>query len=90
VEYYAGGMYTQFTTTAYAPERLNEECEYILEVYGDNDNLLYESDTLNYKTSNKTIAVDITGQQYIKLVCHQTEASVSGNSGILFKNAQFK
>lgn len=90
VEYYAGGMYTQFTTTAYAPERLNEECEYILEVYGDNDNLLYESDTLNYKTSNKTITVDITGQQYIKLVCHQTEASVSGNSGILFKNAQFK
>lgn len=90
VEYYAGGMYTQFVATAYAPERLNDECEYILEVYGDNDNLLYESDTLNYKTSSKTITVDITGQQYIKLVCHQTEASVSGNSGILFKNAQFK
>lgn len=90
VEYYAGGMYTQFTANAYAPERLSDECEYVLEVYGDNDNLLFASDTLNYKTSNKTITVDIANQQYIKIVCHQTEAASSGNSGILLKDVQFK
>ena len=90
VEYYSGGTYTQFTANVYAPERLSDECEYILEVYGDNDNLLFESDTLNYKTSNKLIVVDITGQQYVKIVCHQTETSPSGNSGIVLKDAQFK
>lgn len=88
IEYLAGSNYNTFTTTLYAYD-LNDKLEYTLEVYGDNDQLLYKLDSLNYKTSGEAVSVDIAGQEYIKIVLHQVDGKTNGYNGILLKNAQF-
>lgn len=93
-EFLAGGQYTTFTATIALPDDIGEYASGCLEVYGDNDTLLYSSNDMDYKSDALSIRVDITGQQYIKLV-----GAGSGNGHtyhgsnsfpILIKNAQFK
>lgn len=66
VEYYIGDQYTTHTFT-YAPRsEMSAKYNGLLKVYGDNNALLWKSDTINYKTSAQNVSVNITGHQYIK------------------------
>ncbi len=93
-EFLADGQYSTFTATIALPHDVGEYASGSLQVYGDDDNLLYTSDEMDYKSSAIDISVDISGQQYIKLI-----GAGSGNGHtyhgstsfpILIKNAQFK
>lgn len=93
-EFLAGGQYTTLTATIALPDDVGKYAIGCLEVYGDNDTLLYSSDDMDYKSDAISVRVDISGQQYIKLV-----GAGSGNGHtyhgsnsfpILIKNAQFK
>lgn len=69
VEYYVGGEYTLLTFTVAPEESMGKSFEGTFQVYGDDDDLIYESDTFNYKSSEENVSVDITGQEYIRLSC---------------------
>lgn len=86
MEFYAGGEYNTFTATIAPREKMQDVAEFEIEVYGDDDVLL-SSESLNYKTSPITMEVDISGQNYVKIVAVKTEGY---DGSILFKNAQFK
>lgn len=79
VEYFVGGNYSTFSATIAPAEGFGTETEYYLEVYGDNDNLLATSNYIDYKTSPFEFSVDISGQQYVKLVlCKESERISTG------------
>ena len=80
VEFYAGGQYKTLTMTLAPGERFSDDSEKVLEIYGDDDTLL-DSFEVNYKTSPTEISVDISGQNYIKLV----SAKQKGLSSFLCK-----
>ena len=87
-EYYAGGAYSTLSFT-YAPIiGFSENIDAWIEVYGDDDELLY------YKSSPETVSVNVTGQQYVKIMAcsnynHQSIVGLPKGS-ILFKNAEFR
>lgn len=95
VEYFVGGSYNTFSATIAPAKGFGTETEYYLEVYGDNDNLLATSDYIDYKTSPFEFSVDISGQQYVKLVlCKESGKDFNWEAGtycnVYFNNAQFK
>ena len=68
--------------------------EVYFEVYGDDDEQLYSSDDLDYRSEPEEVSVDITGQDYVKIY-----ATTSDEWGLLvgfpktelmFKNVEFK
>lgn len=70
MEYYAGGKYNSFKATV-APRMVRawDENDYMyLEIYGD-DNLLYRSDEIIYKTSMFDVDVDISDCDMVDIVC---------------------
>lgn len=94
VEFMAGGQYNTLTGTVALPNDIGEHARGCLEIYGDDDTLLYSSDEMNYKSDSISFTVDISGQNYIKFI-----GSGSGNGytyhgsnsfPLLIKNAQFK
>lgn len=94
-EYFVGGNYSTFSATIAPAEGFGTETEYYLEVYGDNDNLLATSNYIDYKTSPFEFSVDISGQQYVKLVlCKESGKDFNWEAGtycnVYFNNAQFK
>lgn len=88
VEFYAGGQYKTLTMTLAPGERFSDDSEKVLEIYGDDDTLL-DSFEVNYKTSPTEISVDISGQNYIKLVSAKQKGG-STSDCLLLKNAQFQ
>lgn len=87
VEFYAGGQYKTLTMTLAPGERFSDDSEKVLEIYGDDDTLL-DSFEVNYKTSPTEISVDISGQNYIKLVSAKQKGGTTSDC-LLMKNAQF-
>lgn len=87
-EYYSGGQYTSFKATI-APENdaWDKDDIMILQVLGDNDELLYESGYIDYRTNSFDVEVDISGQDSITLYVIQEEG---GWSTIIMKNARFE
>lgn len=94
VEFMSGGQYNTLTGTVALPNDIGEHARGCLEIYGDDDTLLYSSDEMNYKSDSISFTVDISGQNYIKFI-----GSGSGNGytyhgsnsfPLLIKNAQFK
>lgn len=86
VEYYAGKQYNSLTMTVAAKQGWNPSATFILEVYGDDDTLLYRSNELNYKTKPFDVFVDISGNDYVKIVSARQS---NGIGGIILKNADF-
>lgn len=86
VEYYAGKQYNSLTMTVAAKQGWNQSAVYVLEVYGDDDTLLYTSDELNYKTKPFAVSIDISGNDYVKIV---SAPQANGVGGIVLKNAEF-
>lgn len=88
VEYYVGGEYNTLTFEYSPKEGASRNLDSIVEVYGDDDNLLWSSDTIGYKSSAQKAEVDISGQEYIKINLHNEERFVITGSErqIIFKN----
>lgn len=87
-EYYSGGKYTSFKASV-APENdtWDKDDIMILQVLGDNDELLYESDYIDYRTNAFDVEVDISGQDSITLYTIQEGGKCSR---IIMKNARFE
>ncbi len=86
-EFYVGGKYTTFTATVgVMQDSTNYKTDMTVEIYGDNDVLLNSYD-LDLHSEPAEISVDITGQNYIKII-NTHNGSTSGFA--MFKNAQFK
>ena len=84
LEFYAGKQYQTFTATLGVKQSTNSPTMTV-EIYGDNDVLL-DSFSLDKHTEPFEISVDISGQNYIKIVNAQDD--IMGYA--MFKNAQFK
>ena len=84
LEFYAGKQYQTFTATLGVKQSTNSPTMTV-EIYGDNDVLLV-SFSLDKHTEPFEISVDISGQNYIKIVNAQDD--IMGYA--MFKNAQFK
>lgn len=90
VEYYAGGKYNSFKASV-APRKdafWNQKHYLYLEIYGD-DNLLFRSDEIIYKTGIFQIDVDISNYDIINIVCIG-EPSVPDPPAFILKDARFE
>ena len=85
VEFYAGAQYQTFTATLGVMQNDYTKTDMTVEVYGDDDVLL-DSFDLDLHTEPMEISVDISGQNYIKII----NTYNSGHGFAMFKNAQFK
>lgn len=86
VEFYTAKEYNLLSAQIAPAQNFDPSVEYVLEVYGDND-LLLDSYDIDYRTTPTDISVNISGQDYIKLIWNQTQGSWS--SGVLLKDARF-
>lgn len=91
VEYYTNGQYNQLYlgSIAFNKIRYNEDAEYSLEIYGDDDELLDSIDNLDYKSEIDDYVVDISGQNYVSIYMVETDGGWC-YSRLLIKNAQFR
>ena len=62
------GKFTNLTFTAAPTKGFEDDVEGIIEVYGDDDQLLYQSEPIYYDTHAFTDSVDISGHQNLKIV----------------------
>ena len=94
VEYCVNGQYSKLEFTVAPQEGFMDYGEVYFEVYGDDDEQLYSSDDLDYRSEPEEVSVDITGQDYVKIY-----ATTSDEWGLLvgfpktelmFKNVEFK
>ena len=85
VEFYAGAKYQTFTATLGVMQNDYTKTDMTVEVYGDDDVLL-DSFRLDLHTEPMKISVDISGQNYIKIINTRN----NGHGFAMFKNAQFK
>lgn len=86
LEFYAGKQYQTFTATL-GVKQDNKSTDMTVEIYGDNDVLLGSFD-LDKHTEPMEISIDISGQNYIKIVNSLVPNANMGYA--LLKNAQFK
>ncbi|MCC8059545.1 MAG: NPCBM/NEW2 domain-containing protein [Clostridiales bacterium] len=86
-EYYTGGQYNQLFFTMAPGSTFSTKYGTTVEVYGDDDEQLWESDEITYKSKAEDVTIDITGHEYVKIFVNWSGA----NTGtVLFKNAQFR
>lgn len=94
VEYCVNEQYSKLEFTVAPQEGFTDYGEVYFEVYGDDDEQLYSSDDLDYRSEPEEVSVDITGQDYVKIY-----ATTSDEWGLLvgfpktelmFKNVEFK
>lgn len=92
VEFFAGGSYDTLSFVMAPEEGYDSSTNATIEIYGDDDDLLYSSDELTYKSSPETVSIDISGQDYVKIYGSTTYRLVIGSpkTKIMFKNAQFQ
>ncbi len=86
-EFYTAGQYSTLSMTIAPADDFFDSSEMVLEIYGDDDALL-DSYDVDYKTTPTDISVDVSGQEYVKLVW--TRIGGGSNVGLLMKNAQFQ
>lgn len=86
VEFYTGKEYNWLSAQIAPAQNFDGSVAYVLEIYGDNDVLL-DSYDIDYRTTPTDISVNISGQDYIKLIWNQTQGPWS--SGVLLKDARF-
>lgn len=87
VEYFIDGIRNTFSFTMAPEENIPDWYSAYVEVYGDNDDLLWSSDTINYKSDPVSATIDVSGQRYVSI---HTD-SIDGNGfKLLFKNVIFK
>lgn len=87
-QFYTAKQYSNLTMTVAPRTNYTSNANYIIEIYGDNDSLLYTSDDIIGSTSPFEISVDITGQEYVNIVLVQNK--IGGGGGILIKDAVLK
>ena len=90
-EYYVGGASCNVLEFEFAPkEGALKDLESVIEVYGDDDTLLWDSDTIGYKSAAQKATVDISGQEYIRINLHNEHPGLFSTSEVLIKNAVLK
>jgi len=85
VEYYTGGKYTTLTMTIAPEADYEEDRSGIVQITGDDNEVLNESKEVSYKTTPFELTTDISGQEYVRI-------KVVGDiyfSKILIDNAEF-
>ena len=87
VEYFVDGAYSTLSFTAAPSSNTPDWYSAWLEVYGDDDELLWSSDTIDYKTDPIEAIIDISGQRYVSIHTGRIEGN---DTDILFKNVIFK
>ena len=90
-EYYVAGASCNVLEFEFAPkEGALKDLESVIEVYGDDDTLLWDSDTIGYKSAAQKATVDISGQEYIRINLHNEHPGLFSTSEVLIKNAVLK
>lgn len=87
VEYFIEGAYSTFSFTMAPEENTPDWYSAYVEVYGDNDDLLWSSDTINYKSDPVDAVIDVSGQRYVSI---HTDRIDGNGTTLLFKNVIFK
>lgn len=88
-EFYAGGAYDSFKAVA-APKKSNlwnKENYVYLQVLGDDDEILYESDDIDYRTGAFYIDADISGQDTVSIYVIQGEGT---RGPVILREARFE
>ena len=86
IEFYAGGEYNKLRMVLAPEEGYREGYTCIVQVFGDDNELINESDEINYRTRPFAFEADITGQHFVRI------KSISDDSGwnlVLLDNAEF-
>ena len=87
VEYYTGRKYTTLTMTVSPEERFPEDESCMVQIVGEDNVVLNESEEINYKTNPFEFTTNIAGQDFVRI-------NIIGdryNSGhVLMDNAEFK
>ena len=67
-------------------EGYGEDYTCIVQVFGDDNELINESDEINYRTKPFAFEADITGQNFVRI---KSISDDSGWSRVLLDNAEF-
>lgn len=86
IEFYAGGEYNKLRMVLAPKEDYTESYTCIVQVFGDDNELINESDEINYRTRPFEFEADITGQQFIRI---KSISSGGWRSRVLLDNAEF-
>jgi hypothetical protein len=87
VEYYTGGKYTTLTMTVAPESEFYEDKSCIVQIIGDDNVVLNESEEINYKTNPFEFTTNIAGQDFVRIKI-TGDTYMSGY--ILMDNAEFK
>lgn len=87
IEFYAGGEYNKLRMVLAPEEGYSENYTCIVQVFGDDNELINESDEINYRTKPFAFEADITGQNFIRIKSISDGASAW--SYVLLDNAEF-
>ena len=86
-EYYAGGSYSTFKAkVAPAADGWNQTGIAYVQILGDEDEVLYESDDITYRTNAFDISVDISGQDSVSIYV----LSDGYHGAVMLKTAKFE
>lgn len=86
IEFYAGGEYNKLRMVLAPKEGYGEDYTCIVQVFGDDNELINESDEINYRTKPFAFEADITGQNFVRI---KSISDDSGWSRVLLDNAEF-
>lgn len=86
IEFYAGGEYNKLRMVLAPKEGYREDYTCIVQVFGDDNELINESDEINYRTKPFELEADITGQQFIRI---KSISDLGDRSYVLLDNAEF-
>lgn len=86
-EYYLGGIYHTLSFSYAAQKDTESYSKAIVRVYGSNDELLWESEPITYKTEAQNAIVDVSHQQYIRIAVTWNDSYGSfSKSNVLIKD----
>lgn len=86
-EYYTGGKYTTLTMTVSPEERFSEDESCMVQIVGEGNVVLNESEEINYRTNPFEFTTNITGQNFVRI---NIIGDRSNSSYVLMDNAEFK
>ena len=86
IEFYAGGEYNKLRMVLAPKEGYREDYTCIVQVFGDDNELINESDEINYRTKPFAFEADITGQHFIRI---KSISDFGSWTYVLLDNAEF-
>jgi cysteine-rich secretory protein family./putative cell wall binding repeat len=86
-EYYTGGKYTTLTMTVAPESGFYEDKSCMVQIIGDDNVVLNESEEINYKTNPFEFTTNIAGQDFVRI---KITGDTYRSGYILMDNAEFK